>query len=106
MKRTAWIIRVAKTPEGKWRAMKPVWSMRSGKPLLTQRAEYNGSQIETSGGHFEIEWYEGGKRRRKNVGEQPGDAVKGTCKTEAKNWKRKRLESPWPSRKRRTASVP
>jgi integrase len=84
LKRTAWIIRVAKTPEGKWRAMKPVWSMRSGKPLLTQRAKYQGAEIETPGGHFEIEWYEGGKRCRKNVGEQPGDAVKALAKQKLK----------------------
>jgi integrase len=84
LKRTAWIIRVAKTAQGKWRALKPVWSMRSGKPLLTQRAEYKGAEIETPGGHFEIEWYEGRKRSRKNVGEQPGDAVKALAKQKLK----------------------
>ena len=84
LKRTAWIIRVAKTPQGKWRALKPTWSMRSGKPLLTQRAKYKGAEIETPGGHFEIEWYEGGKRCRKNVGEQPGDAVKALAKQKLK----------------------
>jgi integrase len=84
LKRSAWIIRVAKTPENKWRAMKPVWSMRSGKPLLTQRAKYQGAEIETPGGHFEIEWYEGRKRCRKNVGEQPGDAVKALAKQKLK----------------------
>ena len=64
--------------------MKPVWSMRSGKPLLTQRAKYQGAEIETPGGHFEIEWYEGRKRCRKNVGEQPGAAVKALAKQKLK----------------------
>ena len=84
MKRTAWIIRVAKTPQGKWRALKPIWSMRSGKPLLTQRAIYKEAEIETPGGHFEVEWYEGKKRSRMNVGEQPGGAVKALAKQKLK----------------------
>jgi hypothetical protein len=57
---------------------------RSGKPLLTQRAKYKDAEIETPGGHFEIEWYEGNKRCRKNVGEQPGDAVKALAKQKLK----------------------
>jgi hypothetical protein len=40
MDRNAWIIRVAKMPGGKWRALKPVWRKRAGKPLLTERALY------------------------------------------------------------------
>lgn len=58
--------------------------MRSGKPLLTQRAKYKSAEIETPGGHFEIEWYEGGKRSRMNVGEQPGDAIKALAKQKLK----------------------
>ncbi|MGA7079173.1 MAG: hypothetical protein WBQ43_23170 [Terriglobales bacterium] len=30
MHRAAWIIRVAKTPEGKWRALTPVWTNTRG----------------------------------------------------------------------------
>jgi hypothetical protein len=84
MKRTAWIIRVTKTPEGKWRALKPVWSKRSGKPLLTQRALYKGAAIETPGGHWEIEWYEGGKRQRRRTGSHTADAVKALAKQKLK----------------------
>ncbi len=80
MKRTAWIIRIAKTPEGKWRALKPVWSKRFSKPLLTQRALYKGAEIETPGGHWEIEWYEAGKRQRRWTGPHPSDAVKALAK--------------------------
>ena len=58
--------------------------MRSGKPLLTQRAKYKGAEIDTPTGHFEIEWYEGGNRCRKNVGGQPGDAVKALAKQKLK----------------------
>ena len=60
MRRTAWIIGIGKTPEGKWRALKPIWSKRYGKPIVTQWAHYKGTEIETPGGHYEIEWYEGG----------------------------------------------
>jgi integrase/recombinase XerD len=80
MKRTAWIIRISKTPEGKWRALKPVWSKRFSKPLLTQRALYKGAEIETPGGHWEIEWYENGKRQRRRTGPHPADAVKALAK--------------------------
>lgn len=52
-----------KTADG-WRALKPTWSMRSGKPLLTQRCLYKGAEIETPGGRWEIEWLENGKRKR------------------------------------------
>ena len=60
---TVWIIRMFKTADG-WRALKPTWSMRSGKPLLTQRCLYKGAEIETPGGRWEIEWLENGKRKR------------------------------------------
>jgi len=80
MKRTAWIIRIAKTPEGTWRALKPVWSKRFSKPLLTQRALYKGAEVETPGGHWEIEWYENGKRQRRRAGPHPADAVKALAK--------------------------
>ncbi len=51
----AWIIRVFKTEAG-WRALKPVYSKTfKGKPLLTTRALFRGAEIQTPGGHFEIE---------------------------------------------------
>jgi len=84
VRRTAWIIRVTKTPEGKWRALKPVWSKRSGKPLLTQRALYKGTEIDTPGGHWEIEWYEGGKRQRRKTGPYSYDAMKALAKQKLK----------------------
>ena len=68
MHRAAWIIRVAKTPEGKWRALTPVWSKFAGKRILTERAIYKWKEIATPGGHWEIEWYEGGKRQRRRAG--------------------------------------
>jgi hypothetical protein len=52
---TVWIIRIFKTADG-WRALKPLWSKRSGKPLLTQRCLYKETEIDTPGGRWEIEW--------------------------------------------------
>lgn len=84
MKRTAWIIRIAKTPGGKWRALKPVWSKRFSKPLLTQRALYKGAEIDIPGGHWEIEWYDAGKRQRLRTGPTTADAVKALAKQKLK----------------------
>jgi hypothetical protein len=62
---TAWIIRIYKVPGVGWRVLRPVFSKTfKGKPLLTTRAYYDGAEIHTPGGHFEIEWYENGKRQR------------------------------------------
>lgn len=80
MHRSAWIIRVAKTPEGKWRALTPVWTKFAGKRLLTERAIYKGKEIATPGGHFEIEWYEGGKRQRRRAGPHPSQVIKALAK--------------------------
>ncbi|MGP0021314.1 MAG: tyrosine-type recombinase/integrase [Candidatus Sulfotelmatobacter sp.] len=82
MKCNAWIIRIAKTPEGKWRALKPIWSMRSGKPLLTQTCEYKGQQIDTPGGRWEIEWLEDGKRKRLKCGQHVSDVLKAKARQE------------------------
>ena len=49
MHRAAWIIRVARTPEGKWRALTPVWTKYAGKRLLTERALYKGIAIARPG---------------------------------------------------------
>jgi hypothetical protein len=45
MKHTVWIIRIYKVPNIGWRALKPVWSKRSGKELLTQRAFFQGRDV-------------------------------------------------------------
>lgn len=50
------------------------------KPLLTQRALHKGAEIETPGGHWEIEWYENGKRQRRRAGPHPAAAVKALAK--------------------------
>ena len=72
---TVWIIRIFKTADG-WRALKPLWSKRSGKPLLTQRCLYKETEIDTPGGRWEIEWVEEGKRKRLKCGDQPNHVVK------------------------------
>jgi integrase/recombinase XerD len=74
---TAWIIRIYKVPGVGWRALKPVFSNTyKGKPLLTTRAIFQGGEINTPGGHFEIEWYENGKRQRQRLGDDTGEAKK------------------------------
>jgi integrase/recombinase XerD len=78
--RAAWVIRVARTPEGKWRALTPVWTKYAGKRLLTERALYKGIAIATPGGHWEIEWYEDGKRKRRRAGPHPSHVIKALAK--------------------------
>jgi integrase len=74
---TAWIIRIYKVPGVGWRALKPVFSNTyKGKPLLTTRAIFRGAEIHTPGGHFEIEWYENGKRQRLRLGDSIGETSK------------------------------
>jgi hypothetical protein len=78
---TAWIIRIYKVPGVGWRALKPVFSNTyKGKPLLTTRAIFRGAEIHTPGGHFEIEWYENGKRQRQRLGDDPAEAKKALAK--------------------------
>ena len=84
MHRVAWIIRVAKTPEGKWRALTPVWTKYADKKLLTERALYKGTEIATPGGHWEIEWYEGGKRKRRRAGPHASHVIKALEKQKLK----------------------
>jgi integrase len=85
MKHRVWIIRVFKVPNVGWRALKPVWSKRSGKDLLTQRAFFQGREIDTPGGHFEVEWYENGKRQRLRVtSEHASDAMKALARQKLK----------------------
>jgi hypothetical protein len=72
---TVWIIRIFRTADG-WRALKPLWSKRSGKPLLTQRCLYKEPEIDTPGGRWEIEWVEEGKRKRLKCGDQPNHVLK------------------------------
>jgi integrase len=78
---TVWIIRIFKTADG-WRALKPLWSKRSGKPLLTQRCLYKETEIDTPGGRWEIEWVEQGKRKRLKCSEQPSDVLKAKARQE------------------------
>jgi integrase/recombinase XerD len=75
MANTAWIIRLYKVHGVGWRALKPVYSKTfKGKPLLTTRAIFRGAEIQTPGGHFEIEWYENGKRQRQRLDDDPTTA--------------------------------
>ena len=77
MANTAWIIRIYKVPGVGWRALKPVFSNAyKGRPLLTTRAIWQGGEINTPGGHFEIEWYENGKRQRQRLGDSIGETSK------------------------------
>jgi integrase len=78
---TVWIIRIFKTADG-WRALKPLWSKRSGKPLLTQRCLYKETEIDTPGGRWEIEWVEQGKRKRLKCGDQPNHVLKAKARQE------------------------
>lgn len=78
---TVWIIRIFKTADG-WRALKPLWSKRSGKPLLTQRCLHRGTEIDTPGGRWEIEWVEQGKRKRLKCGDQPNHVLKAKVRQE------------------------
>ena len=73
---TVWIIRIFKTADG-WRALKPLWSKRSGKPLLTQRCLYKETEIDTPGGRWEIEWVEEGKRKRLKCGDPTEPRLEG-----------------------------
>lgn len=69
----AWLIRIFKTPKG-WRALRPVSNSRG---VLTTKALFDGLEIETPGGHFEVEWYDdNGKRQRERVGVDPVAAKK------------------------------
>jgi hypothetical protein len=77
---TVWIIRIFKTADG-WRALKPLWSKRSGKPLLTQRCLYKETEIDTPGGRWEIEWVENGKRRRQKCADHH-DVLKAKARQE------------------------
>jgi hypothetical protein len=78
---SVWIIRIFKTADG-WRALKPLWSKRSGKPLLTQRCLYKETEIDTPGGRWEIEWVEEGKRKRLKCGDQPNHVLKAKVRQE------------------------
>jgi integrase len=78
---SVWIIRIFKTADG-WRALKPLWSKRSGKPLLTQRCLYKETEIDTPGGRWEIEWVEEGKRKRLKCGDQPTHVLRAKARQE------------------------
>jgi hypothetical protein len=87
---TVWIIRIFKTADG-WRALKPLWSKRSGKPLLTQRCLYKETEIDTPGGRWEIEWVEEGKRKRLKCGDHRGRSSGDTeacCRCQASSVRR------------------
>lgn len=78
---TVWIIRIFKTADG-WRALKPLWSKRSGKPLLTQCCLFRGTEIDTPDGRWEIEWVEQGKRKRLKCSDQPSDVLRAKARQE------------------------
>jgi integrase/recombinase XerD len=64
---TVWIIRLFKVPDVGWRALKPIWETRYRKPVLTTKAQFKETVIETPGGYFMLEWVESGKRKRLRV---------------------------------------
>src|ERR1039458_723777 len=77
MNRSAWIIRLAKV-NGNWRALQPVYTTHRGKEVLsTTQVMYKNQPIPMpSEGHWEIEWIEGGKRRRQRVEGYPVEIVR------------------------------
>jgi integrase len=77
MNRSAWIIRLAKV-NGNWRALQPVYTTHRGKEVLsTTQVVYKNQPIPMpSEGHWEIEWIEGGKRRRQRVEGYPVEIVR------------------------------
>src|ERR1019366_9454976 len=77
MNRSAWIIRLAKV-NGNWRALRPVHTTHRGKEVLSKtRVIYQGQEIPMPAeGHWEIEWIEGGKRRRQRVEGYPIEIVR------------------------------
>jgi integrase/recombinase XerD len=81
---TVWIIRIYKIPGVGWKALKPIFSTRSGKPILTQRCLYKGAEIDTPGGRWEIEWCEGNKRKRQKCSDHVSDVLKAKARQELK----------------------
>ena len=77
MNRAAWIIRLAKV-NGNWRALQPVYTTHRGKEVLsTTQVVYKNQPIPMpSEGHWEIEYIEGGKRRRQRVEGYPIEIVR------------------------------
>jgi integrase len=77
MNRSAWIIRLAKV-NGNWRALQPVYTTHRGKEVLsTTQVVYKNQPIPMpSEGHWEIEYIEGGKRRRQRVEGYPIEIVR------------------------------